>query len=952
MFFDTVIKDSRTEMQEGGPLLPMMDPQGNLPPEEVAADVVNGAPMGMVDVPNGGGPVDDGVPTELPEGTFVLNAAAIQYHGTETIDKLINDAVRALLKEGVQISGEDTNPDDDVPVAISNGEYVIPPEVAEKIGYKKLEDMNERGLEYRKKQEESQKKQAEAQPPAQPSQPPQETFMGLQMPPEQAGPPQAPVQSEPQAMAMMGMANGGTMQRTPLKDGTPENNDGLGTAIKAVTDFVNSFFGKPYTGAGQEVGFDYPEDIGPTRGEYHDLQSPPIENQNDGSTRGEFYDDPANAATNPAQEGMLQQGGFVENYTYAQPQQPTMGTPFSNAASTNSQQYGSFVQPTNEKKNSRVELQTGGSPSVHMDSDRTRLPVDRIRDAGPQIIANELSQGDVEAFRNVQEGKEDTYLRDSQGNVTYDGAYFYPYTDPRGNRTITGVNLEVHGKTEFPDGEPVKIPFQQGITLHEKYLKLAEKDLTTYAKTHSINLYDNAGVYPALLDMVYNLGIGNEKDKTGFANFGDLRTALQQATRGQKSAYGGSVPHEIQKSNIPPWRSKINADLISKYAPPPPMPRPKPPQQPSFVESKDAATFTETPYVEQFNRQKNQNANGGFIKLQDGDEVKKNLVRPREKPPVPAIGSLASLKDTPREQRFMSSQDADTQALTDTFLAEQQRGPDETELDQIVEGIAKQSAAAAVGYGDGKALYGMPNMKGRGLDSLGIASPEAKKVIETAPSFASSLSSFIPEDREGLWTAVVNMGKQSNIVKGLSNTEYKTIRHELEHLAYKKIPKVYDLFGELESKYGTPFGKSGENEETFIRVKDYMEAYANEDKERMEKAKEFLEEHDPVRFKHKNDKFTPLDFYNKNKHIFDAVDRLSQVYLKNSGGKLAGMTPETKYSEKELQVKGMAPKGFFDLRAASKEVRKLYDESIRIMTESPTSDFIQQEERSDGGFIN
>lgn len=371
-----------------------------------------------------------------------------------------------------------------------------------------------------------------------------------------------------------------------------------------------------------------------------------------------------------------------------------------------------------------------------------------------------------------------------------------------------------------------------------------------------------------------------------------------------------------------------------------------------FEQTNPAKVFGKTGFVEQFNRQKNQNANGGFIKLQDGDEVKKNLVRPREKPPVPAIGSLASLKDTPREQRFMSSQDADTQALTDTFLAEQQRGPDETELDQIVEGIAKQSAAAAVGYGDGKALYGMPNMKGRGLDSLGIASPEAKKVIETAPSFASSLSSFIPEDREGLWTAVVNMGKQSNIVKGLSNTEYKTIRHELEHLAYKKIPKVYDLFGELESKYGTPFGKSGENEETFIRVKDYMEAYANEDKERMEKAKEFLEEHDPVRFKHKNDKFTPLDFYNKNKHIFDAVDRLSQVYLKNSGGKLAGMTPETKYSEKELQVKGMAPKGFFDLRAASKEVRKLYDESIRIMTESPTSDFIQQEERSDGGFIN
>jgi len=304
MFFDDVIKSPRVDMQEGGPLLPMMDPQGNLPPEVIAGDVVNGAPMGMVDVPSGGGPVDDGVPTELPEGTFVLNAAAIQYHGTETIDKLINDAVRSLLKEGVQISAEDPNPNDDVPVAISNGEYVIPPEVAEKIGYKKLEDMNERGLEYRKKQEEAEKKQAEAQPPAQPPQQPQETFMGLQMPPEQAGPPQAPVQSEQQAMAMMGMANGGPVA------------NGLGTAIKAVTEFVN------------------------------------------------------------AQQPMLQQGGFVENYTYAQPQQTTLGTPFPNAATSNPQQYGSFVQPNKQRVNAAngTEIYAGAEEEVGFDVSAMTVP--------------------------------------------------------------------------------------------------------------------------------------------------------------------------------------------------------------------------------------------------------------------------------------------------------------------------------------------------------------------------------------------------------------------------------------------------------------------------------------------------------------------------------------------------------------------------------------------------
>ena len=307
----------RLEMQEGGEVPEIIDSMRNLPPEVVASDVINGAPVGMVDVPNGGGPVDDGVPTELPEGTFVLNAAAIQYHGTETIDKLISDAVRALLKEGVQISAEDPNPDDDVPVAISNGEYVIPPEVAEKIGYKKLEDMNERGLEYRKKQEEAQKKQAEAeakqQPPPQPPQQPQETFMGLQMPPEQAGPPQAPVQSEQQAEAMvmpgMGMLSGG---RVPLNEGTAQG--GLSRARDA---FIN-WFNDTYLGGNPD-----PVVITPTK--------PPV--------------------VNPAQEGMLQQGGFVENYTYAQPQQTTLGTPFPNAVTSNPQQYSSFVQPNKQRVN-------------------------------------------------------------------------------------------------------------------------------------------------------------------------------------------------------------------------------------------------------------------------------------------------------------------------------------------------------------------------------------------------------------------------------------------------------------------------------------------------------------------------------------------------------------------------------------------------------------------------
>ena len=172
------------QMQEGGML------GGDLPPEAIAdGAVMNGAPVGEVNVPGGGGPTDDGVPTELPEGTFVLNAAAVEYHGTKHINDLIKGSIRNLVKKGVQITGEDLNPDDDVPVAISNGEYIIPPEVARDVGIKKLEDMNERGLEYRKKVEETEKQKAAEQEQA------MQSFMGQPMPEEAA---QAPIQSETQ----------------------------------------------------------------------------------------------------------------------------------------------------------------------------------------------------------------------------------------------------------------------------------------------------------------------------------------------------------------------------------------------------------------------------------------------------------------------------------------------------------------------------------------------------------------------------------------------------------------------------------------------------------------------------------------------------------------------------------------------------------------------------------
>ena len=197
-------------MQNGGIL------GGDLPPEAIAnGNVIQGAPVGEVAVPGGGGPVDDGVPTQLPEGTFVLNAASVEYHGTKHINDLIKKSIRNLVKKGVQITGEDLNPDDDVPVAISNGEYIIPPEVSRDIGIKKLEDMNERGLEYRKKIEEQEKQKVSAQDEA------MNSFVG------------APIQSEQQ----MPMQDGG--EASPPDEAMPkppEDTSDLNEGQKAVIE--------------------------------------------------------------------------------------------------------------------------------------------------------------------------------------------------------------------------------------------------------------------------------------------------------------------------------------------------------------------------------------------------------------------------------------------------------------------------------------------------------------------------------------------------------------------------------------------------------------------------------------------------------------------------------------------------------------------------------------------
>lgn len=513
--------------QEGG-MVPV-DGEGNVPPEAVAGDVVNGAPMGMVDVPNGGGPVDDGVPTELPEGTVVINAAAIRLHGTETIDNLINAAVNELLSEGVQISMEDPNPEDDVPVAISNGEYIIPPEVAEKIGYKKLEDMNERGRAYLQKQQAQEKQQAEAQQPSQPSQQPPEGFMGPPMPQEQAGPPQAPVQSEQQAMAMMGMMGGG---RVPYAEGTaavPAPKVGL---IETLQNFMSQFgsnvsdsvsdmlggevkptaAGFPEQLSGQGVLTDAPktESLIPEKPK-KDFAAPFVPGNMNPAYSDETMPDPGNIFKARKTQARAQ-GGFVGEYNYAQPQQATMGTPFPNAVDSSPQQSQSFLRPNDAKKKSRVGLEKGDevatlplprykpTPSSQEEWDRRRQQENAEakktleRD---KILAYEIAGGSLEDLQKILSGELSTDI----SKKAFDGTNFIRYKDSRGKNTIGGINIDI-----LPKGHWLKtaesLSLRDYLSLHNARLKEANDWVSKQAETNSNYEYARE----PLVDMYFNIG--------------------------------------------------------------------------------------------------------------------------------------------------------------------------------------------------------------------------------------------------------------------------------------------------------------------------------------------------------------------------------------------------------------------------------------------------------------
>ena len=90
--------------------------------------------------------VADDRPMSVPEGTFVINAAAVEFAGSDDIKSMLVNAYAKLQKKLDKSPSRVKIPtEDEIDVAVSRGEVIVPPELAKIIGYDRLEKINNRG---------------------------------------------------------------------------------------------------------------------------------------------------------------------------------------------------------------------------------------------------------------------------------------------------------------------------------------------------------------------------------------------------------------------------------------------------------------------------------------------------------------------------------------------------------------------------------------------------------------------------------------------------------------------------------------------------------------------------------------------------------------------------------------------------------------------------------------
>ena len=106
--------------------------------------VQQGSPAGFVERPpsqvSEAATVADDKPMSVSEGTFVINAAAVEFAGEEDISDMLK---KAYVKAGKKDMGGPST--QEIDIAVSRGEVIVPAHIAKIIGYDRLEKINNRG---------------------------------------------------------------------------------------------------------------------------------------------------------------------------------------------------------------------------------------------------------------------------------------------------------------------------------------------------------------------------------------------------------------------------------------------------------------------------------------------------------------------------------------------------------------------------------------------------------------------------------------------------------------------------------------------------------------------------------------------------------------------------------------------------------------------------------------
>lgn len=182
---------------EQAPVVTQPELVGGVPPEQLPPEVT----------------VADDVPRDVPENSFILNAAAVDEAGISDVADMLTNAIKRARELGIDIDKkfDNTSEEDLVKLLVSRGEVLIPEPYARIIGFDKLKKMNARG------ERETAKKLEEAQ---QQEQVPQQ---GAPLPQEQII--QQEAAQEPSGIQMM--AQGGEAE---------DNRAGFGSAILSPVD--------------------------------------------------------------------------------------------------------------------------------------------------------------------------------------------------------------------------------------------------------------------------------------------------------------------------------------------------------------------------------------------------------------------------------------------------------------------------------------------------------------------------------------------------------------------------------------------------------------------------------------------------------------------------------------------------------------------------------------------